>query len=232
MKTASGRAFNPAFSPTPNQLAAVKTALFAVALIPLASLAYGGFNDGLGANPIEFVTRQTGTWTFNFLLITLTVTPLRALSGQHWLLRLRRMLGLFCFFYAALHFTTYLWLDQFFDIDAIARDIVKRPFITVGFAAFSLLLPLAATSSNRAIRRLGGKRWQALHRSVYLTGILAAAHYFWLVKATALIYPLIYAGLLAILLGWRAKKRIASYGPFPEKAGASLRPIRFFRSRP
>ncbi len=232
MKTASGQTLAPAGNPTPNRLAAIKTALFAVALIPLASLVYGGFNDGLGANPIEFVTHQTGTWTFNFLLITLAVTPLRTLSGQHWLLRLRRMLGLFCFFYAALHFATYLWLDQFFDVGAIARDIIKRPFITVGFAAFSLLLPLAATSSNRAIRRLGGKRWQALHRSVYLIGVLAAVHYFWLVKATALVYPLIYAALLAILLGWRVKKRIAGYGPFPEKAGVGLQPIRFFRSRP
>lgn len=222
----------PQLNPSAAQLAAIKALLFAVALLPLLWLLIGVFNDSLGANPIEFVTHQTGTWTFNFLLITLSVTPLRVLSGQHWLLRLRRMLGLFCFFYGALHFATYLWLDQFFDIDGIARDIVKRPFITVGFAAFALLLPLAATSNQRAIRWLGGKRWQALHRSVYPIGILATVHYFWLVKATALIYPLVYAVLLAILLGWRVKRRMASYGPYPEKMPVSVAPIRFFRSRP
>jgi len=220
------------FSPTPAKLAAIKAAAFTAVLLPLARLIHGGLTDGLGANPIEFITHQTGTWAFNLLLITLTVTPLRTLSGLHWLLRLRRMLGLFCFFYAALHFATYIWLDQFFDLSAIARDIFKRPFITVGFAAFVLLLPLAATSSNRAIRQLGGKRWQSLHRSVYLIGILAAVHYFWLVKITAVIYPLSYAALLALLLGWRIKKRIASYAPRPAKAALSVQPIRFFRSRP
>jgi methionine sulfoxide reductase heme-binding subunit len=220
------------FNPSLGQLGAIKTLLFVVALLPLVKLLYGAFADTLGANPIEFITHQTGSWAFNFLLITLSVTPLRSLSGQHWLLRLRRMLGLFCFFYAALHFSTYLWLDQFFDIDAIARDIFKRPFITVGFTAFALLLPLAATSSHWAIRQLGGKRWQALHRSVYLIGILASVHYFWLVKITALIYPLTYATLLALLLGWRVKKRIALYRPSPEKVRPNSQPIRFFRTRP
>jgi len=221
-----------AFTPSPIQLSAIRAAVFVVALLPLSWLLYGGLTDGLGANPIEFITHQTGTWTFNLLLITLTITPLRTLTRMHWLLRLRRMLGLFCFFYAALHFTTYLWLDQFFDLHAIARDIFKRPFITVGFAAFVLLVPLAATSSNRAIRQLGGKRWQSLHRSVYLIGIFAAIHYFWLVKITAVIYPLSYAALLALLLAWRIKRRIASYGPYPAKPVVSLLPIQFFRSRP
>lgn len=202
------------FNPSSRQLGAIKTAVFIAALLPLLRLLYGSFADTLGANPIEFVTHQTGSWAFNFLLITLSVTPLRSLSGQHWLLRLRRMLGLFCFFYAALHFTAYLWLDQFFEIDAIARDIFKRPFITVGFAAFALLLPLAATSSHWAIRQIGGKHWQSLHQSIYLVGILATVHYFWLVKITALIYPLTYATLLALLLGWRVKKRIANYRPY------------------
>jgi len=220
------------FNPTPGQLSAIKAAVFTAALLPLSWLLYGALTDGLGANPIEFITHQTGTWAFNLLLITLSVTPLRTLSGLHWLLRLRRMLGLFCFFYAALHFATYIWLDQFFDLSAIARDIFKRPFITVGFAAFVLLIPLAATSSKRAIRQLGGKRWQSLHRSVYLIGILAAVHYFWLVKITAVIYPLSYAALLALLLGWRVKKRIESHGPFPAKAALSVQPIQFFRSRP
>lgn len=220
------------FSPTPTQLSTLKAALFLAALWPLASLVYGALGDGLGANPLEYITHQTGTWTFNFLLITLSVTPLRQLSGLHWLLRLRRMLGLFCFFYAALHFTTYLWFDQFFDLDSIARDILKRPFITVGFAAFILLVPLAATSSKRAIRWLGGKRWQALHRSVYLIGILAAIHYFWLVKITAIIYPLIYATLLALLLAWRVRARIASYRPPAPAVPQTVQPIRFFRTRP
>lgn len=220
------------FHPTPGQLAAIKAAVFLAALLPLGRLIVGGLSDGLGANPIEFITQQTGTWTFNLLLVTLSVTPLRTLSGMPWLLRLRRMLGLFCFFYAALHFTTYLWLDQFFDLQAIARDIFKRPFITVGFAAFLLLIPLAATSSQGAIRRLGGKRWQALHRSIYLIGILAAVHYFWLVKITAVVYPLIYTVLLALLLGWRVKKRIESYGPHRVKAEVKSQPIQFFRTRP
>ena len=204
-----------AFNPTATQLSWIKAATFLAALLPLALLTHGALTDSLGANPMEYIRHQTGTWTFNFLLITLCVTPLRSLTGLHWLQRLRRMLGLFVFFYALLHFTTYLWLDQFFDLQAIARDIVKRPFITVGFTAFALLIPLAATSSNRAIRQLGGKRWQALHRSVYLIGILATIHYFWLVKITAIVYPLSYALLLAVLLGWRVKARMARYTPPP-----------------
>ncbi|MFZ2853517.1 MAG: protein-methionine-sulfoxide reductase heme-binding subunit MsrQ [Rhodocyclaceae bacterium] len=220
------------FNPTAGQLTAIKSALFLGSLLPLARLADGAFNDTLGANPIEFITHQTGTWTFNFLLITLCVTPLRTLTGLHWLQRLRRMLGLFVFFYAVLHFTTYLWLDQFFDLSAIGRDIVKRPFITVGFAAFVLLIPLAATSSNRIIRLLGGKRWQALHRSVYLIGILATIHYFWLVKATALVYPLIYGSLLTLLLAWRLKRLIVKLTPPKPAAAPSIQPLRFFRSRP
>lgn len=200
--------FNPVSVPNPRQLVAIKALVFLAALWPLSLLLHGALTDGLGANPIEFITHKTGTWTFNFLLVTLAVTPLRKLSGWHWLMRLRRMLGLFCFFYAVLHFTTYLWLDQFFDLHAIARDIVKRPFITVGFAAFVLLLPLALSSNNYAIRLLGGRRWQALHRSVYLVGLLAAMHYFWLVKITAIIYPLIYAALLGMLLVWRLRSWI------------------------
>lgn len=197
------------------QLAILKVVTFLAALIPLALLAVGVVNDSLGANPIETITRQTGTWTFNFLLITLTVTPLRKIAGWPWLIRLRRMLGLFTFFYACLHFTTYIWLDQFFDPAAIAKDIVKRPFITVGFAAFLLLIPLALTSSNAAVRRLGGKRWQQLHYTVYAIGILASIHYFWLVKPVALPYPLTYALILALLLGWRARERMRRFGPFP-----------------
>lgn len=183
-----------------------KACLFILCLMPLAHLAWGFFNDGLGANPVEAITRGTGDWTMRFLLISLAVTPLRVISGITWLLRTRRMLGLYAFFYAALHFTTYLWLDQFFDWPGIARDIVKRPFITVGFAAFVLLLPLALTSFNRAIRWLGGRRWQSLHRSVYAIVILSVLHYWWLVKRD-ISEPLMYAVILACLLGFRAWMR-------------------------
>lgn len=195
-------------------LTATRALVFVLSLLPFLHLLRGALTDGLGANPLEYLTQQTGTWTFNFLLLTLTITPLRQLTGMHWLIRLRRMLGLFCFFYAMLHFSAWLWFEHFFALEAMARDILKRPFITVGFIAFTLLLPLAATSSQYAQRRLGGRRWQALHRSIYLIGILACVHYFWLVKITAIVYPLTYAILLAVLLGWRARDRIARYhGP-------------------
>lgn len=211
-----------AWLPNPKQLTMLKAALFAAALIPLARLIHGGLTDGLGANPIEFVTRATGTWTFNFLLITLAVTPLRKLTGWHWLLRLRRMLGLFAFFYGCLHFTTFIWFDHFFDLHEIARDVVKRPFVTVGFAAFVLLVPLAATSNAWATRRLGGKRWQMLHRSIYAIGVLACVHYFWLVKPIALFYPISYALIFALLMALRIRARAAGYGPFPRTASAAL----------
>jgi sulfoxide reductase heme-binding subunit YedZ len=189
--------------PTPTQLALVKAVLFALCLVPLARLGWLGWTDGLGANPIEFVTRHLGTWTLNFLLVTLAVTPLRHLTGWHWLLRLRRLLGLYAFFYAALHFMTYLWLDQFFDWASIVRDIAKRPFITAGFTAFALLIPLAATSNATMVRRLGAKRWTQLHRSVYAIAIVGVIHYWWLVKKDITL-PLLYAVLLGALLGFRA----------------------------
>lgn len=190
--------------------ALIKPPLFLACLAPLAYYAWGAQADTLGANPIEAVTRGLGTWALNFLLITLSVTPLRRYSGWAWLGRLRRMLGLFVFFYAALHLGTYLWLDQFFDWTAIAKDIWKRPFITVGMVTFALLLPLAATSNAYAIRNLGGRRWQELHRSVYLIGLLAVLHYSWMVKADVS-KPLLYAVMLGILLGlrvwWRVQER-------------------------
>ena len=196
--------------PSPTQLSAIKLVVFLLCLVPAAQLAHGWQMEALGANPIETITRASGEWTLRFLLITLCVTPLRRLSGLHWLLRLRRMLGLFAFAYGAAHFMTYLWLDQFFDWPAIAADIVKRPFITVGFSAFVLLVPLAATSNAFAIRRLGGRRWQALHRSVYAIAILGVLHFWWLVKADVL-EPLVYALILSALLGvrawWREQER-------------------------
>lgn len=218
------------WQPKPRQLAGLKAGLFAICLLPFGRLAYAAITGDFGANPVEFVQRFTGTWTFNFLLLTLAVTPLRALSKAHWLGRLRRMLGLFAFFYACLHFATFIGFDHVFDIDEIARDVIKRPFVTVGFAAFVLLIPLAATSNAYAIRRLGGKRWQELHRSVYLIAILASLHYFWLVKVTALVYPLMYAGILAVLLGWRVRDRLRRHGPYP--ATAQVQAVKFVRQPP
>ena len=180
-----------------------KALAFVLCLGPLARLVAGGFLDRLGANPVELITRSTGTWTLTFVMITLAVTPLRRLSGWHWLARLRRMFGLYAFFYASLHFTTYIWLDQFFDFAAIAKDVVKRPFITVGFSAFVMLIPLAATSTDAMVRRLGGKNWTALHRLVYVLAICGVVHYWWLVKRD-ITQPALYALVLAVLLGFRA----------------------------
>lgn len=167
-------------------------------VLPLLRLLALGATGGLGANPIEFITRSTGTWTLVGLLVTLSVTPLRRLSGRADLVRFRRMLGLFTFFYACLHFVTYIWLDQFFDPAAIARDIVKRPFITVGFAAFVLLIPLAVTSTHAMMHRLG-RRWQQLHRLIYPIAMLGVTHFLWLVKKD-LTEPLIFGAVLALLL--------------------------------
>jgi len=187
---------------SPRQFTALKSGLFLLCLAPLASLVYGLLSDTLGANPIEALTRGLGDWTLRFLLITLAVTPLRRLSGLGWLLRLRRMLGLYTFFYALLHFASYVWLDQFFDWAEIWKDIVKRPFITVGFASLLLLLPLAVTSTNAMMKRLGGHRWQVLHRAVYAIGIFAVLHFWWMVKKD-ITEPAIYAAILTLLLGLR-----------------------------
>ena len=189
-------------NPGPATVRVVKSLLFVLALLPLLRLVAGFFFDRLGANPIELITRSTGTWTLTCLLITLSVTPLRQLSGWHWLLRLRRMFGLFTFFYVCLHFTTYIWLDQFFDWPAIWKDILKRRFIWIGFAAFVMLIPLAATSTNAAIRWMGARGWQRLHRLVYAIAICGVIHYWWLVKKD-ITQPLIYASVLAVLLGFR-----------------------------
>jgi sulfoxide reductase heme-binding subunit YedZ len=175
--------------------------IFGVCLLPLLRLFWLAASGGLGANPIEFITRSTGTWTLVGLLLTLSITPLRRLTGRADLIRYRRMVGLFAFFYASLHFMTYLWLDQFFDAAAIARDIFKRPFITLGFAAFVLLIPLAATSTHAMMRRLG-RNWQRLHRLIYPIALLGVVHYLWLVKKD-LTQPLIYGAVLALLLAMR-----------------------------
>ncbi len=179
-----------------------KPLVFCVSLLPLIWLCWLAWQDRLGANPVETLSHRTGDWSLRFLLLTLAVTPLRRLSGWNWLLRFRRMLGLFAFFYVCLHLGVYLIFDQFFDPSAILEDIAKRPYITVGFAGFLLLIPLAATSTNGMIKRLG-RNWQRLHRLVYLIGMLGVVHYWWLVKAD-ISEPLLYAGLLTMLLGYRA----------------------------
>jgi len=194
----------------------VKLALFLICLVPLARLVIGAFTRALGANPIEAITHSTGTWTLSFLLITLGVTPLRKLAGWNWLLRLRRMLGLYAFFYAVLHFLTYIWLDQFFDFAAIVKDVIKRPFITAGFSSFLLLLPLAATSTAAMVKRLGAKNWLALHRLVYAVAVGGVVHYWWLVKKD-ITQPAIYAAALVVLLGlrllFRARERAVAAMP-------------------
>ncbi|MBA2352763.1 MAG: sulfite oxidase heme-binding subunit YedZ [Burkholderiales bacterium] len=186
----------------PKNVVLLKAVVFAACLLPLARLVWFGLTDNLSANPIEFITRSTGTWTLSFLLITLSITPLRRWLSINWLLRLRRMLGLYAFFYACLHFATYILLDQFFDWDSIVKDIMKRPYITVGFPSFVLLIPLAVTSTNAMIRRLGAKRWQQLHRLVYIIAVAGVIHYWWLVKKDVA-EPLYYAVVLTLLLGIR-----------------------------
>ena len=180
---------------------AFKGALFVAGLVPAAYLAWRAATDGLGANPIEAVALFTGRWTLRFLLITLAVTPLRRVTGWHQVIRLRRMLGLFTFFYATLHFATYIGLDQFFAWKFILKDIAKRPYITVGFSAFVLMIPLALTSTKGWIRRLG-RRWQVLHRLVYVSAVFGVVHFFWKVKADTR-DPFIYAAILAGLLAAR-----------------------------
>ena len=179
-----------------------KVVVFLLCLAPLGLLGWRALHDGLTANPIEFITHTTGDWTLRFLIITLCITPFRKLLGLPELIRFRRMLGLFAFFYACLHFTTFIWLDKFFDLPEMWKDIAKRKYITVGFAAFLLLIPLAITSTAGWIRRLGGKRWQMLHRLIYFSAAFGVIHYYWLVKS-AVLRPLTYGAIVASLLLWR-----------------------------
>ena len=194
---------------------AVKPALFVAALVPVAWLVWAAFTGHLGVNPAETIQLQTGRWALRFLLITLTVTPVRRVTGWNAVIQYRRMLGLFAFFYATLHFTSYIVLDQYFAFDAMMGDVIKRPFITVGFAAFVLMLPLALTSTKGWIRRLG-RRWQTLHRLVYLSALCAVVHFAWKVKVIVG-EPVLYAGVLTVLLGFRAvrafRKRVSPVHP-------------------
>ncbi len=197
-----------------SQFNRLRALLFAAALLPLARLFALGATGGLGANPVEFVTRSLGTWALVMLCVTLAITPLRWLTGWAWLVRLRRMAGLFCFFYATLHLTTYALLDHWLDLAAIWADIVKRPFITAGFAAFVLLLPLALTSTNGMVRRLGAKRWQQLHKLVYLIALIAILHYWWH-KAGKNDFgeASVYAAVVGVLLGARLLRWAARRDP-------------------
>lgn len=182
-----------------------KPVVFLLCLLPFFWLFYGAATNNLGANPAEYLIRSTGDWTLRFLCIVLAVTPLRVLTSTPQLARLRRMLGLFVYFYVVLHLLSYSWFDMGFDVPDIAKDIAKRPFILVGFSAFVLLTPLAATSFNRAIKALGGKRWQLLHRLVYPIAGLGLLHFFWMRAGKNNFGEVaIYAAIVVVLLGWRA----------------------------
>jgi len=181
----------------------LKVLTFLLCLGPASVLLWKGFQSILGANPIDVITRTTGRWTLIFLLVTLSVSPLRKILEMPWLIRFRRMLGLFAFFYGSLHLMTYVWLDKFFDVHEMLHDIFKRRFITAGMTAFALMLPLALTSTTGWIRRLGGKRWRALHRLIYFSAAAGVIHFIWLVKAD-LRRPFTYGAVLLLLLAFRA----------------------------
>jgi sulfoxide reductase heme-binding subunit YedZ len=184
-----------------------KTIVFVLCLVPFANLIWAALHDGLGANPIEFITHKTGDWTLIFLVLTLAITPARKLLGLPDLIRFRRMLGLFAFFYVFLHFSTWIGLDHFFNFAAMAHDVIKRPFITAGFTGFALMIPLAITSTAGWIRRLGGKRWRMLHRLVYISAMAGVVHYYWLVKSDVR-KPVFYGILVALLLLLRVGFRL------------------------
>ena len=198
-----------------------KLVLFVNALVPLALLLWDVYRKQVGANPLEFVTRTTGILTLVFLLISLAVTPLRRTTGLNWLTRFRRMLGLFAFFYGSLHLITYVAFDRFFHLKTIPGDVARRPFIAIGMTAFFLMVPLAITSTDKMVKRLGGKRWQRLHRLVYLSGVFGVLHYYMLVKSDVRL-PLTFAFLLALLLGFRILAKY--YATQPRVSGSVVPP--------
>ena len=187
----------------------LKLAIFPACLAPLARLLWKAATANLGANPIEAITHSTGDWTLILLLVTLAITPLRKLTGQLWLIGLRRTIGLFAFFYGCLHFLTFIWLDQAFNLHSMVKDVYKRPFITLGFTAFVLLIPLAVTSTRKMIQRLGGRRWQWLHRLIYVSATAAIVHFTWAMKKD-IHRPIEYGIVLGVLLGYRVVVRAAS----------------------
>ena len=203
---------------------AAKPLVFILCLLPFAWLAYGAFTDGLGANPAEYLIRSTGDWTLRFICIVLAVTPLRVTFKVNALARFRRMLGLFAYFYVVIHLLSYSLFDMGFDIAEIAKDIAKRPFILVGFSAFVLLTPLAATSFNRAIKALGAKRWQALHKLVYAIACLGLLHFFWMrAGKNNFAEVLVYVAIVAVLLGWRIWNSIRNKKGAPRPSPAVQR---------
>jgi methionine sulfoxide reductase heme-binding subunit len=179
-----------------------KALLFINGLVPLALLLWDVYRKQVGANPLEFVTRTTGMLTLVFLMITLALTPVRKITGLNWLVKFRRMLGLYAFFYGCLHLLTYIWFDRFFNVPSMVRDIAQRPFIAVGMTAFFLMLPLAITSTTKMVKRLGGKRWGKLHKLVYVAGVAGVVHYWMLVKSDTRL-PLTFGFILMLLLGHR-----------------------------
>ncbi|HEY2016834.1 MAG TPA: protein-methionine-sulfoxide reductase heme-binding subunit MsrQ [Bryobacteraceae bacterium] len=200
-----------------------KILVFVVCLAPALWLAWRAWHEDLTVNPLEYITHFTGDWTIRLIVATLAITPLRKLLHLPDLIRFRRMVGLFTFFYGCLHFLTWLWLDKLFDLNEMLKDVAKRRFITVGFAALLAMLPLAVTSTSGWIRRLGGKRWQKLHRLVYFTAIAAVVHYYWLVKSDIRL-PLFYGALVALVLGYRVVVALMSRTRAPALSGAGLRP--------
>ena len=199
-----------------------KPLLFALCLLPFGWLAWGAVTDNLGANPAEYLIRSTGDWTLRFLCLALAVTPLRVISGTPTLARFRRMLGLFVYFYAVLHLVSYSWFDMGFGVAEIARDIAKRPFILVGFAGFVLLTPLAATSFNKAVKALGARRWQLLHKLVYVIAGLGILHFFWMRSGkNDFAEVALYAAILTVLLGWRLAQFMRKKSLQPASAGRS-----------
>ena len=199
-----------------------KVVVFVLCLVPLLALIDRSLHGRLGANPVEFLQHATGDWTLRFLVFTLAITPLRKLLHLPELIRFRRMLGLFAFFYVCLHFITYIGPDQNFSLTAIWQDVAKRRYITVGFIGFVLLIPLAITSTAGWIRRLGGKRWQALHRAIYVAAVCGVIHYYWLVKSDVRA-PLFYAALVAVLLLWRLGDWLIKRGKqAPARVAASV----------
>jgi sulfoxide reductase heme-binding subunit YedZ len=186
----------------------IKVPIFILCLVPAARLVWAGLNQGLGANPIEFITHATGDWTLIFVVLTLFITPARKLLRRPELIRFRRMLGLFAFFYGFLHFSTWIGLDKFFDLAEMLHDVRKRPFISAGFTGLVLMIPLAVTSTAAWIRRLGGKHWQMLHRVIYVSAIAGVVHYYWLVKSDVR-KPVFYGTLVAVLLTFRVALRLS-----------------------
>lgn len=218
------------FQPDSRQLTWLKIALLILCLLPATRLAWFDWHGKGAEDAVELAQRWTGSWTFNLLLLTLCISPLRALTRIHWLLRLRRLLGLLTFFYAVLHLLTFIGIDHSFVPEAIARDVFKRPYVSLGFAAFLLLIPLAVTSGQWAVRRLGGRRWQELHRNIYLIGILASGHYLWLAKNEQWLWALLSSAVMGLLIGWRIRERRRKAIPVTRIPEA--KPIRFFKQKP